>query len=234
MTGVLLRALPEPWGRNASSQHPHLLLPPPHPFEMPSKSATLFYDSRTAFGTQRPSSCGGRRKPLSEISRSISTPSSTTCNSTPSSDYCMSPTPQTSLPNSAGGSKKKKAKSDILQEVDHIQDEIESLHSDTMSLHGNKYQCFLAKLDVKSEHNRDSKKYEWLRGACEHEASQATVSHQCLQEKQDAEIRLRKTDIRVHEAHSLVLNKEAETLQLEIQFHQMTQGNRTPASDGAV
>ncbi|KAG1884365.1 hypothetical protein F4604DRAFT_1919540 [Suillus subluteus] len=153
---------------------------------MPLKSPTSFYNSRAVFGTQRPSSHGGRCKLLSEISCSISTPLS---------DYCMSPTPQTSLPNSAGGSKKKKAKSDILQEVDHIQDEIESLHSDAMSLHSNKHQCFLVKLDAKSEHNRDSKKYEWLRGTCEHEASQATVSHQCLQEKQDTEIRLHETDI---------------------------------------
>ncbi|KAG1864369.1 hypothetical protein F4604DRAFT_1928811 [Suillus subluteus] len=201
---------------------------------MPLKLATSFYNSRAAFGAQRPSSCGGRCKPSSEISRSISRPSSTTHNSTPSSDYCMSPTPQTSLPNSAGGSKKKKAKSDILLEVDHVWDKIESLHSDAMSLHSNKHQCFLVKLNAKSKHNRNSKKYEWLHGAHKHEASQATVSHQRLQEKQDAEIQLRETDIQVHEAHSLVLNKEAETLWLKIQFHQMTQGNRTPASDGAV
>ncbi|KAG2336471.1 hypothetical protein BDR05DRAFT_1005826, partial [Suillus weaverae] len=184
----------------------------PSPFEVPSKSPASFYDSRTA----------------------ISTPSSTTRNTTPSSDYRMSPTPQTSLLNSAGGSKKKKAKSDVLQEVVHVRDEIESMHSDAMSRHDSRHQCFLTKLGAKSEHNRDSKKYEWLRGTREHEASQAAVSHQRLQEQQDAEIRLRETDIQVHEAHSLVLDKEAETLRLKIQFHQMTQGNRTPASDGAA
>jgi hypothetical protein len=91
--------------------------------------------------------------------------------------------------------KKKKAKSDILQEVDHVRDEIESMHSDAMSRHDSKHQRFLAKLDAKSEHNRDSKKYEWLRGSHEHKASQATVSHQHLQENQDAEIRLHETDI---------------------------------------
>ncbi|KAG2344210.1 hypothetical protein BDR05DRAFT_947609 [Suillus weaverae] len=132
------------------------------------------------------------------------------------------------------GLKEKKAKSDVLQEVVHVRDKIESMHSDAMSCHDSRHQRFLAKLGAKSEHNWDSKKYEWLRGTREHEASQATVSHQCLQEQQDAEICLRETDIRVHEAHSLVLNKEAETLRLKIQFHQMTQGNRTPASDGAT
>ncbi|KAG2343089.1 hypothetical protein BDR05DRAFT_948489 [Suillus weaverae] len=206
----------------------------PSPFKVPSKSPASFYDSRAAFGAQRPSSHGGRHKVSSEMSRSILTPSSTTRNTTPSSDYHMSPTPQTSLPNSVGGSKKKKAKSDVLQEVVHVRDEIESMHSDAMSCHDSRHQRFLAKLGAKSEHNQDSKKYEWLHGTREHEASQAAVSHQHLQEQQDAEIRLRETDIRVHEAHSLVLDKEAETLQLKIQFHQMTQGNRTPASDGAA
>ncbi|KAG0691693.1 hypothetical protein DFH29DRAFT_883919 [Suillus ampliporus] len=125
----------------------------------------------------------------------MSTPSSTTRNITPSSDYPMSPTPQTSLPTSAGGSKKKKAKSDISQQVDHIQDEIGSLHSDAMSRQDHKHERFLTKLDVKTEHHHDVKKYDWLRGTCEHEALQATVNHQCEQEKQDAQIRLRETDI---------------------------------------
>jgi hypothetical protein len=51
-----------------------------------------------------------------------------------------------------------------------------------------------------------------------------------LQEKQDAEIRLRKMDIRVHQVHLVVLDKEAETLRFKIQFHQMTQATRTSAS----
>jgi len=168
---------------------------PPHPFEMPLKLPASFYDSRAAFGAQRPLSCGGQHKPSLEMSCSISTPSSMTHNTTPSSDYHMSPTPWTSLLNSATGSKKKKAKLDILQEVDHIWDEIKSMHSDAMSHHDSKHQCFLAKLDVKSKHNCDSKKYEWLHSSHKHEASQATISHQCLQENQDAEICLREMDI---------------------------------------
>ncbi|KAG1800002.1 hypothetical protein EV424DRAFT_1352227 [Suillus variegatus] len=93
--------------------------PPPNvlsPFEVPVKSPTSLYNSRLAFGAQKPSSHGRQCKPLLEMSCSILTPSSTTHNTTPLSDYHMSPTPQTSLLNSAGGSKKKKAKSDVLQE----------------------------------------------------------------------------------------------------------------------
>lgn len=165
-----------------------------------------------------------------EISHSISTPSSTTRNTIPSLDYCMSPTPQTSLPNSVGGLNKKKPKSDIMQQMDHVQDEIKSMRSNAMSCHDSKHQRFLVKLDVKTKYHCDVKKYEWLCGTCEHEVSQATVNHQCLQEKQDAEICLRKTDIRVHQVHSLVLDKEAKTLHLKIQFHQMTQATRNSAS----
>ncbi|KAG2061168.1 hypothetical protein BDR06DRAFT_946580 [Suillus hirtellus] len=128
-------------------------------------------------------------------------PSSMTRNTTPLLDYHVLPTPQTSLPNSVGGLKKKKAKSDILLEAGHIQDEIKSMHSDAMLHHNSKHQCFLVKLDVKSEHHWDLKKYEWLH---------------------------------VHQAHLLVLDKEAKTLWLKIQFHQMTQGNRTPVLDGAM
>lgn len=124
----------------------------------------------------------------------------------------MSSTPQTSLPNSAGGSKKKKAKSDVTQQVEEVKDEIASMQSDAMSRHDHKHLRFIAKLEAKTEHTRDIKKYEYLRAAREHETFQATVSHQRLQESKDSEIRLRETDIRVYEAHSLVLDKEAETL----------------------
>jgi hypothetical protein len=140
-------------------------------------------NSCAAFGAQRPSSCSRQCKLLSEIFCSISISSSMTHNTTPLSDYHMSPTPWTSLPNSTAGSKKKKAKSDILQEVDHIWDKIESMHSDAKSHHNSKHQHFLVKFNMKSKHNRDSKKYEWLHSSCKYEASQAAVSHQHLQEK---------------------------------------------------
>lgn len=102
-----------------------------------------------------------------------------------------------------------------------------------MSRHDSKHLRFLAKLEVKSEHSRDAKKYEWLRSNREHEASQATVTHQRMQEVKATEIRLRETDIRVHQAHSEVLDKEAETLRLKIQFHQMMQASKA-ALDGGV
>ncbi|KAG2072547.1 hypothetical protein BDR04DRAFT_1116969 [Suillus decipiens] len=183
------------------------------------------------FGTQRPLSWGGGCKLPSDMACSMSTPSSTSCNTTPSSDYHVSLTPQTSLlPNSVAGSKKK-AKSNISQQVDLVQDEIENLQSSTMSLHENNHQCFLAKLEAKSEHQHDMKKYDWLYATHEHKSNQAILSHKRQQEDRDSEICLREVDIWVHEAHSLVLDKEAESLWLKIQFQQMMQGNRDLASD---
>ncbi|KAG1810325.1 uncharacterized protein HD556DRAFT_1436066 [Suillus plorans] len=217
-------------------QLPSMPSPPPNvpePFEVPAKTPASAYNSRSAFRAQKPSSHGSRRRLPSEMSCSASTPSSTTRNTTSSSDFHMSPTPETSLPNSAGSSKKKKVKSDVSQQVGQVRDEIESMHSDTMSRHDSKHLHFLAKLEVKSEHSRDTKKYEWLRSNREHEASQATVTHQHMQEVKTTEIRLCETDIRVHQAHSEVLDKEAETLRLKIQFHQMMQASKV-ALDGGV
>ncbi|KAG1804094.1 hypothetical protein EV424DRAFT_1544790 [Suillus variegatus] len=202
----------------------------PQLFAICTKLPTPLYDSRSAFGAHKPSSHGARHKGPSDMARSMSTPSSTTRNTTPSSDYVISPTPQTLLPNS-GGSSKKKARSDVQDQVGLVWDKIESLQSSALSCHESKHQHYLAKLGVKSEHSRDMKKYEWLRDTRAHEASQASLIHQRQQEDKDTKIRLHEMDIRVHKAHSLVLDKEAETLQLKIQYHQMMQGNKAPGLD---
>ncbi|KAG1802184.1 uncharacterized protein HD556DRAFT_1438233 [Suillus plorans] len=122
--------------------------------------------------------------------------------------------------------------SDMSQQVEQVKDEIESFQLSVMSCHEGKHQHYIAKLEAKSEHNHDMKKCEWLRATREHEASQAAVSHQRQQEVKDTEIRLCEMDIRVHQAHSLVLDKEAETLRLKIQFHQMMQASKASLDAG--
>ncbi|KAG2029200.1 hypothetical protein BDR03DRAFT_1018757, partial [Suillus americanus] len=97
-------------------------------------------------------SCRGQHKPLS-MSRSMSTPSSTAHNTVSSSS-----TPQMSLSvQPDAGTKKKKAKSDVQDQVDNLVGEIGSIQSDIMSIRDSKHQQFLAKLDAKSESNRDTK-----------------------------------------------------------------------------
>ncbi|KAG1877493.1 hypothetical protein F4604DRAFT_1924135 [Suillus subluteus] len=191
---------------------------------MPEKSPASFYDSHSAFSAQRPSSHRGHRK-ASSMLHSISTPSSTTRNTT-SSDFQSSLTPQTSLSaQPKGGAKKKKAKlSGMQDQVDTLTDEIGNIRSDVMSLCDSKDRRFMVKLEVKSENHRNTRKYTWLHDARQHEASQAIVQHQREQENRDAEIHLREVNIRVHQAHSMVLDKEAENLCLRIQYHQLTQG----------
>ncbi|KAG1793673.1 uncharacterized protein HD556DRAFT_1443461 [Suillus plorans] len=125
-----------------------------------------------------------------------------------SSDSFISPTPQTSLPTSTEGSKKKKAKLDVQEQVAKVNDEIESIQSSAVSCHEVKHQHFFVKLDAKSDYHRDAKKYEWLRDTRAHKSSQAAINHQHHQE---------------------ILDKEAETLRLKIQFHQMMQGSKPPA-----
>ncbi|KAG2156763.1 uncharacterized protein EDB93DRAFT_1246953 [Suillus bovinus] len=194
-------------------QLPSMPSPPPNlpePFDMLLKKLVSAYHSCLAFRVQKALSREGHcRLPL-EILCSASTPLLKMRNTTLVSDFHMSLTPETSIPHSAGSSKKK-ATSDV---------SYKHLH-------------FLAKLKVKSEHNQDTKKYKWLHSTHEYETSQAAVTHQCMQEDKATEIRLRKMDIHIHQAHLEVLDKEAETLRLKIQFHQMVQASKV-ASDGGV
>ncbi|KAG1730362.1 hypothetical protein EDD22DRAFT_960738 [Suillus occidentalis] len=166
------------------------------------------------------------------MTRSSSTPSSTTHN-TSSSDFPASPTSWTLVSGPSAGSRKKKAKSDIQEQVERVNDKIESLHSDVASRHSFKHERFLAKLDMKKDYHWEMKKYDYLCEARAHEAMQAATSHQREQEAKDAEIHLREMDIRVHEAQALALDKEVEMWRLKIQFHQMTQrGSKASASGG--
>ncbi|KAG1734018.1 hypothetical protein EDD22DRAFT_960136 [Suillus occidentalis] len=210
---------------------------PPTPFTIPLKSATPFYDSHAVFVAQGSSGHNARRKPSSIASsslgmtRSSSTPSLTTHN-TSLSDFPASPTSWTSVSGPSAGSRKKKVKSDIQEQVKRVNDEIESLHSDVASRHSFKHKCFLMKLDMKDYH-QEMKKYDYLCEARTHEAMQAATSHQRKQEAKDAKIHLHETDIRVHEAQALALDKEVEMWRLKIQFHQMTQsGSKASASGG--
>jgi hypothetical protein len=62
---------------------------------------------------------------------------------------------------------------DVSQQVEQVRDEIESLHSSVMSRHEGKHQCYIAKLEAKSEHNRDLKK---IRLALHHPGAQSLPS----------------------------------------------------------
>ncbi|KAG1812036.1 hypothetical protein EV424DRAFT_1349428 [Suillus variegatus] len=76
------------------------------------------------------------------------------------------------------GSKKKKAKSNIQEQVERVNGEIGSIQSDVASRHNLKHEHFLVKLNVKKDYHCEMKKYEYLCEARTHEAMQAATSHQ--------------------------------------------------------
>ncbi|KAG2128933.1 uncharacterized protein EDB93DRAFT_1108859 [Suillus bovinus] len=78
------------------------------------------------------------------------------------SDYSMFLTLQTSLSTSNSTFKKKKAKLDMMEQIDKVKDKIQSMYSDAMFLHDSNHKCFFAKLNTKREHSQDMKKYKWL------------------------------------------------------------------------
>ncbi|KAG1874056.1 hypothetical protein C8R48DRAFT_769440 [Suillus tomentosus] len=180
-------------------QLPLSLSPPPNalePFHRPAKSPTSSYNYCLAFGLQKPDVM----KHVDDTKYHLDVRL-----------LCVLNSPDITS-NQHRQFEEEKVKSDVMEQADQMKDEIQSMHSDAMSHHNRKHLCFLMKLNMKSEHNCDVKKYKWIHTNHKHEASQATVSHQQLQETKDAEIRLHKTDIQVHEAYPLVLEKEAETL----------------------
>ncbi|KAG1813218.1 uncharacterized protein BJ212DRAFT_1482688 [Suillus subaureus] len=144
--------------------------PDPQPFHMPTKAPTNPYHSHAAFG-QLP--IQGHYKLLSMLCNLL-TPSSTTCNMTPSSSSTSQTLVSAQLDS---GKKKKKAKSDVQDQVENLMEELESIQSDIMSLWDSKYQWFIVKLLVKSENQWETKKYNWLCDTCAHEASQAVLTH---------------------------------------------------------
>ncbi|KAG0707644.1 hypothetical protein DFH29DRAFT_871299 [Suillus ampliporus] len=77
-----------------------------------------------------------------------------------------------------GSKKKKKAKSDMQDQVENLTEEIRSIQSDVMSLCDSKHQQFIVKLEAKSENQCETKKYNWLHDTRAHEASQAVLTHQ--------------------------------------------------------
>ncbi|KAG2037725.1 hypothetical protein BDR03DRAFT_1049496 [Suillus americanus] len=108
--------------------------PDPEPFCVPAKAPTSTYHSRSAFAHQAGSRRGQHKPPL--MSCSMSTPSSTAHNTVSSSS-----TPQTSLSAQPdAGTKKKKAKSDVQDQLDNLAGEIGSIQSDVMSIRDSKHQ----------------------------------------------------------------------------------------------
>ncbi|KAG2356705.1 hypothetical protein BDR07DRAFT_1491560 [Suillus spraguei] len=102
------------------------------------------------------------------------------------------------------GRPSKKAGSDILSQVNLLNDEIESMQSE--------------RLDKENEH-------KFLQAECQDEHQDATIVHQCSQEAKGTEIRLHEAEAKMHESLAKAHAEEAALLHLKIQFHQLAGGS---------
>ncbi|KAG1809036.1 hypothetical protein EV424DRAFT_1543181 [Suillus variegatus] len=128
--------------------------------------------------------------------------------SNPSSPRQASPTSQTSLSErpSSRESVKKRLRTEVQEQVEMLNDDLESVHSEKLTL----YQLKNERLMVKLNANRQDKEHHFIREERAHERADAALVHQRLQESKDQEIRLREAD-----AKALELERQVMLLRIE-------------------
>ncbi|KAG1884307.1 hypothetical protein F4604DRAFT_1919454 [Suillus subluteus] len=134
--------------------------------------------------------------------------SSSKVSSNPSSPQQASPTSQTSFSERASSreSVKKRLRTEVQEQVEMLNDDLESMHSEKLAL----YQLKNERLMVKLNANRQDKEHVFLREERAHERSDAALIHQRSQESKAQEIRLREAD-----AKALELEREVMLLRIE-------------------
>ncbi|KAG1888048.1 hypothetical protein F4604DRAFT_1915942 [Suillus subluteus] len=186
-----------------SSPSPPLMPPPHSEFMLPEKLQTTFHNSRAAFGAPDPTrhQSTGSLKPLSGLRSSHSQSPST---STGSVMMSMTPTSQSAASDKGKGRPSKKAQSDMLSQVDIINDEIRSIQSE--------------RLNKENEH-------QFLHTEHQDEHMDAATIHQRSQEAKGIEIRLCEAKTKKHELPVKAHAKEAALLRLKIEYCQLTGGS---------
>ncbi|KAJ8579820.1 hypothetical protein M405DRAFT_869938 [Rhizopogon salebrosus TDB-379] len=192
--------------------------PPTRPsFSVPQKPRTNSYNSHAAFTSL---GRGGSAKPSSAATSSTSahTPSTRSL-------FRQLLTSQTSLPKSKSkASNKKRIHSDIREQVEMMNDEVESISSERVTRSEMKNEHAIAKLNVYRQEKeyqfiREERVHEWEDVATAHQRAQeeAAAAHQRVQEAADRAIKLREAEAK---AYAL----EVETLQLKIRLHELSTG----------
>ncbi|KAG1869250.1 hypothetical protein C8R48DRAFT_771407 [Suillus tomentosus] len=128
--------------------------------------------------------------------------------SNPSSPRQASLTSQTSPSErpSSRESVKKRLRTEVQEQVELLNDDLESVHSEKLAL----YQLKNERLMVKLNANRQDKEHHFIREERAHERADAALIHQRLQESKDQEIRLREAD-----AKALELERQVMLLRIE-------------------
>ncbi|OJA16417.1 hypothetical protein AZE42_07231 [Rhizopogon vesiculosus] len=181
-------------------------------FSVPQKPRTSSYNSRNTFKSVAGSAMYHGNKPSSAGSStsSVHTPTMTSL-----LNAFDSPTSQTSLPKWPSKAPGKKCiRLDIDEQVDIVNQEIESLSSERLSRAEMKNEHAIAKLNQYHQ----EKEYQFMREEHVNDRHEAAVAHDHSQEAKDK-------DIQVNEAKAKLVALEVAALQLQIQLHALKKGD---------
>lgn len=192
---------------------------PPLPFAAPPKPRTAAHDNRGAFKTHASQFMGhgGTNSTPSVASSSTSRTGSLGRGRTgrSGSSVQQSPTSQTSVSAKSKGKDpvSKRIRSEIQEQVEMLNDDLDSLHSEKVSL----YQLKNERLMVKMNSNRQQKEHDFIREERANERVDAAIVHQRMKEAKEAEIRLREADAKA-------LEIERDVMRLRIEWAKLNGG----------
>ncbi|KAG2100376.1 uncharacterized protein F5147DRAFT_776934 [Suillus discolor] len=135
----------------------------------------------------------------------------------PSSEQ-SSPTVQTSVSTTPASSVSKRLQTEIREQMDVLNNDLESIYSDKLTL----YQLKNERLMVKLNASRQDKEHRMMREERMDERADAAIVHQHMKEAKEA-------DIRLHEADAAAFAVEADVLHLRIQWAQLNAQGGKPA-----
>ncbi|KAG2029432.1 hypothetical protein BDR03DRAFT_1018407 [Suillus americanus] len=188
---------------------------PPATCAMPQKPCTSAQDDHSTFKShagqvmmQEKSKGGG--SVASSRSCTLSA-----CSKPTSSSQSSSPTAQTSLSTKPASAVSKRLRMEVREQVDLINNDLESMHSEKLSL----YQLKNERLMVKLNASQQEKEHNLLREECANERADAAAVHQRFKEHKETEICL-------CEADTAALALEADVLCLRIEWEKL---NNKPA-----
>ncbi|KAG1889034.1 uncharacterized protein F5891DRAFT_1198854 [Suillus fuscotomentosus] len=121
-----------------------------------------------------------------------------------------SPTAQTSVSTTPASSVSKRLRTEIHEQMDALNDDLESIHSDKLTL----YQLKNERLMVKLNASRQDKEHRLMHEEHMDEHADAAIVHQRMKEAKEV-------DIHLHEADAATFASEADVLRLRIQWAQL-------------
>ncbi|KAG2085641.1 uncharacterized protein F5147DRAFT_781935 [Suillus discolor] len=129
-----------------------------------------------------------------------------------------SPTAQTSVSTTPASSVSKRLRTEIHEQMDVLNDDLESIHSDKLTLYQLKNERLMVKLNASCQ----DKEHRMMREERMDERADAAIVHQRMKEAKEADIRLR-------EADAAAFAVEADVLCLQIQWAQLNAQGGKPA-----